>query len=547
MLSVLFNKSLQTDPFLINDFSRVAPLISIKLNGAPNASRNKSKNIVMAERRNESYTNKNNDNNYSNIRTVVTSRLSGLPNSRRQNKNRTEESICPSVGNVVQFNNFTVGLPLRQPLQPQIYNHLAYQQFVHAVLQPNLQPCFHRPNQENRRQLHNAAGRRSLKGLRFWEKISPNSTNSGFVFSVMTYNVLAQDLINQHPYLYTFHRRDCLKWDTRWNNLLAEIRDLNPDILCLQEVQNTHLDQYFSTFETLGYQGLYKQRTGPRTDGCAIYYKSSLLTLLEHETVEYNQPSTRLLDRDNVAIIAKFAPKSHLSHSFVVATTHLLYNPKRQDVRLAQTQLLLAEIDRIAFNSSKYFPVIVTGDLNSTPNSALYKFITSGLLRREDLASIHSPRSETGTYRLPSSLRITDECQHADLLAKRQKNNLLPRQEELKLIELKHSGRQIEGKKNKEKLNEKLFNSGSLSHKFFLDSVYKYRIRGDIEATTFQDMWVSVDYIFFSKKRKSKSGLVLLERYRLPTSKELRDLKIPNGDLGSDHLSLMARFKLELR
>ncbi|EFA02304.2 Protein angel homolog 1-like Protein [Tribolium castaneum] len=529
--------------------SSCPPLISNKLNGAPNASTNKSKHIVMAERRNESCANKNNDNNYSNIRPIVTPRIPRLPNNWRQSQNRTEESIYPSVGNVVQFNHFTVGPPLWQPLLPHTYNNLVYPQFVHAVLQPNLQPCFHRPNQENRRRVHNAAntaGQTSLNGLRFWEKISPNNASSGFVFSVMTYNVLAQDLVNQHPYLYALHRKDSLKWDTRWNNLLAEIRNLNPDILCLQEVQNTHLDQYFSTLDTLGYQGLYKQRTGPRTDGCAIYYKPHLLTLLEHETVEYNQPTTRLLDRDNVAIIAKFASKSRPSHPFVVATTHLLYNPKRQDVRLAQTQLLLAEIDRIAFNSSTYLPVILTGDLNSTPDSALYKFISSGFLRREDLALIRSPRSQTGFYGLPPSLRITNECQHADLLVKRQENNVLPRQEELKLIELRHSGRQMEGAKNKEKVDEKLFNSGGLSHKFFLDSVYKHRNKGDMEATTFQDMWVSVDYIFFSKKRKHKNGLVLLERYRLPTSRELSDLKIPNGELGSDHLSLMARFKLEM-
>jgi protein angel len=33
----------------------------------------------------------------------------------------------------------------------------------------------------------------------------------------------------------------------------------------------------------------------------------------------------------------------------VVATTHLLYNPKRHDVKLAQMQILLAEVERIAF------------------------------------------------------------------------------------------------------------------------------------------------------------------------------------------------------
>jgi protein angel len=42
--------------------------------------------------------------------------------------------------------------------------------------------------------------------------------------------------------------------------------------------------------------------------------------------------------------------KSAPSQAVVVATTHLLYNPRRSDVRLAQVQLLLAEIDRLAYN-----------------------------------------------------------------------------------------------------------------------------------------------------------------------------------------------------
>lgn len=84
-------------------------------------------------------------------------------------------------------------------------------------------------------------------------------------------------------------------------------------------------------------------------DGCAIYYRKDILTLVEHIDVEFLQPNVTILNRDNVAIIAKFAPKDNPSAEFLVATTHLLYNPRRQDVRLAQTQVLLSEIERIAF------------------------------------------------------------------------------------------------------------------------------------------------------------------------------------------------------
>lgn len=78
-----------------------------------------------------------------------------------------------------------------------------------------------------------------------------------------------------------------------------------------------------------------------------------MFKLIEYITVEYMQRDTNLLNRDNIALIAKFAPLTNLSAEFIVATTHLLYNPKREDVRLAQSQVLLTEVERMAFNPSK--------------------------------------------------------------------------------------------------------------------------------------------------------------------------------------------------
>lgn len=68
---------------------------------------------------------------------------------------------------------------------------------------------------------------------------------------------------------------------------------------------------------------------------------------------------------------------------FVVATTHLLYNPRRQDVRLVQIQILLAELDRISkiHDIEANVPVILTGDFNLQPNTAPYNLLTKGFNR----------------------------------------------------------------------------------------------------------------------------------------------------------------------
>lgn len=103
-----------------------------------------------------------------------------------------------------------------------------------------------------------------------------------------------------------------------------------------------------------GYRGIYKQRTGNNIDGVAIYYKTDVFQLADHTSVEYFQPGIDVLDRHNVGLIAKLAIKANPKKHLVVATTHLLFNRNRHDVKLAQTMILLAEVERFAFESFRY-------------------------------------------------------------------------------------------------------------------------------------------------------------------------------------------------
>jgi protein angel len=105
--------------------------------------------------------------------------------------------------------------------------------------------------------------------------------------------------------------------------------------------------------------------------------------LVADYNVEFEQPGIEILNRENVAIIAKLALKANPSLQFLVATTHLLYNPRRQDIRLAQVQVLLAELDRHASTiesdgKKTYIPAILTGDFNLQPYAAPFNLITNG-------------------------------------------------------------------------------------------------------------------------------------------------------------------------
>lgn len=78
--------------------------------------------------------------------------------------------------------------------------------------------------------------------LRIWEYLEPNTNQPGFIFTLMSYNVLAQDLLQDHPYLYRNHNPISLEWKPRWKSLLREIKRINPDvcIICYPESYFTY-------------------------------------------------------------------------------------------------------------------------------------------------------------------------------------------------------------------------------------------------------------------------------------------------------------------
>ena len=66
---------------------------------------------------------------------------------------------------------------------------------------------------------------------RRWQKQAEET--KGYVdFTVASYNVLSQDLLESNPHLYTHCRKmpNVLEWDYRWHHLLREFTDLNADV-----------------------------------------------------------------------------------------------------------------------------------------------------------------------------------------------------------------------------------------------------------------------------------------------------------------------------
>ncbi|KAI9550997.1 hypothetical protein GHT06_000238 [Daphnia sinensis] len=405
--------------------------------------------------------------------------------------------------------------------------------------------------------------RHRLSSLRKWEytqlgkelqeqkiKQPPHSLK----FTVLSYNVLAQHLLEDHIYLYRNVETEALNWDKRAERILREVTNTYADILCLQEVQADHYDTFYvPRLTAMGFKGVYKKRTGNKRDGCAIFFRHSKFELKKSIPVEYCKPNVELLDRDNIGLIALLTPRVvQPKHVFgedlpfiVVATTHLLYNPRRHDIKLAQLQLLFAELDRIAFDSRKansdktdrvsYHPTILTGDFNLTPDTSIYQFITQGSLLYKGLSRRQLTLEARGhtleNELIPPHLNITDQCQHLDSTGERTPRENLT---------------SVKSEQSKAECSVLSFASGQLSHQLQLQSAYPHRtnrFNGAKEATTYQNDWVTVDYIFHNGRESSRCNLHLLSRLGLLTGEELDALGgIPSLASPSDHLPLAARF-----
>lgn len=235
---------------------------------------------------------------------------------------------------------------------------------------------------------------------------SDGRISSTGTFSVLSYNILSDVYATSESYSY------CPSWALSWayrrQNLLREIIGYRADIVCLQEVQNDHFEEFFSPeLDKHGYQALYKRKTNevyngnPHTiDGCATFFRRDRFSHVKKYEVEFNKAAQSLTDailpsaqkknalnrlvKDNVALIvvleAKFsnqgADTPGKRQLLCVANTHVNVHQELKDVKLWQVHTLLKGLEKIA--ASADIPMLVCGDFNSVPGSAPHALLAMG-------------------------------------------------------------------------------------------------------------------------------------------------------------------------
>lgn len=194
------------------------------------------------------------------------------------------------------------------------------------------------------------------------------------------------------------------------------------DVITLQEVQKDTFDEWFRPeLANAGYEGIYQQKKrepifhrGKYTaEGCATFYKTTRFKRVDKHVIDYDKLSgqelrnpanpqepdkvdmgLQRLSKGNIAL-AVILEDLHMKtthgsqtagtsggHILCVVNTHILADPGSADVKFFQAHLMLNTIERMPS-----MPLLICGDFNSTPESAVYEYLRQGTVRsdHEDL------------------------------------------------------------------------------------------------------------------------------------------------------------------
>ncbi|KAF5469043.1 hypothetical protein F2P56_013143 [Juglans regia] len=256
-------------------------------------------------------------------------------------------------------------------------------------ISPNCNRFDHLSSSPRKRRKKRVRNSRATEGTyRKWVSSSCDFSDCKDKLVIVSYNILGVNNASNHPDLYCKVPPEFLEWDQRKILIHEEINNYNASILCFQEVDR--FEDLDDLFQTEGFVGVYKARTGEACDGCAIFWKDKLFTLLHQENIEFRSFGLR----DNVAQLCVLELIQNQSESkytqasmsppirnrrLLVGNIHVLFNPNRGDIKLGQVRMFLER----AYKLSRQWgdiPVVIGGDLNSIPQSPIYQFLASSEL-----------------------------------------------------------------------------------------------------------------------------------------------------------------------
>ncbi|XP_071446924.1 nocturnin isoform X2 [Hetaerina americana] len=212
-----------------------------------------------------------------------------------------------------------------------------------------------------------------------------SSTSSPNHLRVLQWNVLSQAL-GQENDNFMCCPEEALDWQTRRFQMLEEILEYNPDVICLQEVD--HFGFLYRALSSVGYSGTFFPKpdspclyvsgnNGP--DGCAIFFRTNKFTLI---SVDTRVLEVWRVQSNQVAIITRLAIRE-TGQQLLVCTTHLkarkgaLLSTLRNEQGRDLLDFVAKHTASTEAETGKRPPVLMCGDFNAEPIEPVYSSILS--------------------------------------------------------------------------------------------------------------------------------------------------------------------------
>lgn len=186
------------------------------------------------------------------------------------------------------------------------------------------------------------------------------------------------------------------------------------DVACLQEVEqsslsiitrNTHLSESVSVFNGLSGDGsaiVFNPRKFQKQEERFVRLSSLIdtyLPTLSSASSPLDRALYRELSEKTSSVVS--ARLEFNQSSFILASSHLFWDPKYPDLKLLQAYLLSRHLNDLSSST----PMILGVDLNSTPSNAAYQMIQRGevdCLHAEHPVSFRKPGFWKGISIIPS-------------------------------------------------------------------------------------------------------------------------------------------------
>ncbi|KAL9645049.1 hypothetical protein ABK040_004541 [Willaertia magna] len=306
--------------------------------------------------------------------------------------------------------------------------------------------------------------------------IDNDTDTNNNIFTILSYNILAQSLMNRQGSLFYCSPKTA-KWSTRRENLISEINYYQSDIICLQECD--FYEEFFKEKLENQYKTFFEKQFNPEKEyktmpyGLLIGFKEDLFEFIEYCKVDYrneillkhlqenlqennlqenslqknsleNVPELTLLEKNeilcsgNIGQIIVLKKKSNITKDYnnckdynnncdnneyiIVTNTHLYWRPECNYLRMRQLFILQENVLKLSkkYNCKSIFSC---GDYNTSPNDIIYELLTCP--KREEITTTH----------LTNNLINNDNLINDNLINNNLNNNELKEEEEDYLFE----------------------------------------------------------------------------------------------------------------